>query len=387
MSYSNRNISDDELDELFRVAQMNEAAGPSFKADFWSEMEAMMPIQEKKRRIPIWWFTAASRLILFVLGTYFIFNSPLKRGQDSADFTKVQGDITTAVPSDSKGSELQQEDHLVELSSNPEFVAFKNRYHPAQVKKSNLIYPIAPHKSIQFIPPLTGYSEEVLVEKEEFDFEIKARPIVDQSYKQVHVFDSKQPKENPLFIQFGATVGQSPLKIYNGGSDAVYGGFIGVGVHKEVQNVDLSAGINIRMEALKNLSWTEQQYANNVSLNEVVNINQLYSFEMPLRLSFVAKKTRFGFNFTPGIQTFYLGNKKTYQNAQLKTSERSFDVVKHSSSLTMEFGGHFGFMIRPKVELGLGINADVLRPFNPTYYAGNQLNFPVNGQLYFRKSF
>lgn len=387
MSYSNRNISDDELDELFRVAQMNEAAGPSFNADFWSEMEAMMPVQEKKRRIPIWWWTAASGLILFVLGTCFIFNSPFERGQESANFTNDQVDITTAVPSDSKGSELQQKDHLAELLANPEFVAFKKRYHTAEVKKSTLIYPITPHKSIQFIPPIAGYSEENVEEKKELDFELKTRPIVDQSYKQVLVVESKLRKENPLYIQFGASVGQSPLKIYNGGSEAVYGCFIGAGVHKEVQNMDLSAGINIRMETLRNLSWTEQQYANNASVNEVVKINQLYSFEMPLRLSFVANRTRFGFNFTPGIQAFYLGNKKTYQNAQLQTSERSFDVVKHSSSLTMEFGGHLGFMIRPKVELGLGINADVLRPFNPVYYSGNQLNFPVNGKLYLRRSF
>ncbi|WP_300666110.1 hypothetical protein, partial [Fluviicola sp.] len=69
MKYSNRHISDDELDQLFRDAHAAEGQEPLFVPEFWSEMEAMLP-EERKRGAFIPWISVAATLLL-VLGLIF----------------------------------------------------------------------------------------------------------------------------------------------------------------------------------------------------------------------------------------------------------------------------------------------------------------------------
>ena len=69
MNYSDRHISDEELDQLFRDAHASEGQEALFVPEFWSEMEAMLPAETKRKRglywIPVSAIAVLSLLMLF----------------------------------------------------------------------------------------------------------------------------------------------------------------------------------------------------------------------------------------------------------------------------------------------------------------------------------
>ncbi|WP_430405950.1 hypothetical protein [Fluviicola sp.] len=64
MKYSNRHISDEELDQLFRDAHASEGQESLFVPEFWSEMEAMLPAEKKSKR-GFYWIPLAATAVLF----------------------------------------------------------------------------------------------------------------------------------------------------------------------------------------------------------------------------------------------------------------------------------------------------------------------------------
>jgi hypothetical protein len=90
---------------------------------------------------------------------------------------------------------------------------------------------------------------------------------------------------------------------------------------------------------------------------------------------------------TPGIQLFGSGKQSLYQDDVLTNQRKQTSTVAHTTTMTMEIGLAYYRRLPQNYQVGASINADIIRPFNSTYYLGNQTSFPVNVQLSLRKFF
>lgn len=143
-------------------------------------------------------------------------------------------------------------------------------------------------------------------------------------------------------------------------------------------------GANVRVDFTKNILYTAYP-SSNTRID--TKYSQLYSFEMPVSMGYESGRNSIVATVTPGFQTAFSGNQQETQNEVLVRSEQAFGKISNAKTLTMEIGANYWRSLAPNWYAGLGLNVDILKPFNSTMYAGEQRLLPFNGQLSLRRTF
>lgn len=410
MKYSNRHISDEELDQLFRDAHASEGQEALFVPEFWSEMEAMLPAEKKSKRGFYWIPLAATAVLVSVLIFYpsnqaqidrfqqhVVATNDLKEDQKEpkADFavTPVQKDQNAVKP---ENQVIQNKD--IAVANDPKIkTSFKTIEKP--IVKGNNGKTIDP--AIQDIPStlitpkdktqedqakLDGTPKTSEESTDETNF-IRLKPRQDQV---IHDGIADLPKKvsdesNQWYLELGPTIGQSPYLSSNQKRNAAGGAVLGGGYTKRIDNAFVSFGLQARMEGFGGLDYRETNFSPNIV--RTVSVKQLYSIDIPLKFGYAFGKSEISFAVTPGIQLFVHGKEQIMQNQVVQRQDSYTGKVEHSNSLTMEFGFQYYYNLSSKYSIGAKVNADVLRPFHTDYYLGKLSSFPVNGQIVIRRTF
>jgi hypothetical protein len=379
-----QNYSDNELDDLFREAHNATELSSDFQPSFWEEMEALLPEKKQKRRAGIFWWTAAALLVLGV--TLFVVNdeekstmqpkaiagnndnnkhiNTLKNTSENAQQSSVSYKDTQPTTKSTNESndrlvqqQLQLNESVVAQVDNHLTVVLPEDNNQSTIESSTNVVEapsklavITPKMNVQQLLPLQKYSDEQL-----------------------------------FYVQVGTGIGRSYQNQVNGKNNTVYQVSLGAGLNKQINGMQLTAGIQLRTEFLSNIQWIEPVSATSYQLGQA---RQIYSIDFPLSIGAVLSNNNvLSFNITPGIQSFYVGSSSLIANDLIVAREQKVETLQHTKSLTMEMGLSYSYAIRRSLLLGGQVNVDMISPFNTNYYAGKQSAYPLNGLIYIRKLF
>lgn len=400
-----KNISDDALDQLFRAAHTQEGVEPKFSDSFWHEMESMLPpVQDRKRRPLVFWFVAASVVILgAITGLYYLnsTNIPAYHETQFAQNPRLIGQKSLfkedhIVAGNTQQVKVEQSTTHSSLISPTRTTAEQNKFvdnNFRRVKSKTTRQNPDNHLtvSIDSTENLAGEKEpkdpiEPNLAQDENEpsgdlFEKETFSIKTLTDNEKYVSTLAKPKFHytQFYIETGATLGQAPYVNENGSRDLVAGCIIGGGVQITSGKTFFQGGLQMRLEGFKGLSYVETNFTQDIY--RYVNVNQLYSVEFPLAFGYSAFKHQVGLSFTPGIQCFMGGTERVVQNNTEVRNNRISGPVAHSSSATLEMGLLYYYHVNARWSAGVKLNVDLLRPFHTDYYLGQSQGYPINGQL------
>nr|WP_294859033.1 outer membrane beta-barrel protein [uncultured Fluviicola sp.] len=397
MKYSNRHISDEELDQLFRDAHASEGQESLFVPEFWSEMEAMLPTEKKSKR-GFYWIPLAATLLLVSLLLFYPSNraqidkfqqqADVKNGSDENSFKADNSTIQTI------NNEISDQSRLKTTFRTSENGII--RRNPNKTNNVGLT-DISPVPVAPMITGLNGLAPEERTEplvdpkpKEESSDESDFTRLEPRQDRVIHdgisgLAKNLSNESNQWYLELGPTIGQSPYLSSDQKRNIVAGAVLGGGYTKRIDNAFVSFGLQARMEGFGGLNYRETNFSPNMV--RTVSVKQLYSIDIPLKFGYSFKKSEISFGVTPGIQLFVHGKEQIMQNQVIQRQDSYTGKVEHSNSLSMEFGFQYYYNLSPKYSIGAKVNADVLRPFHTDYYLGKLASFPMNGQIVIRRTF
>jgi hypothetical protein len=410
MKYSDRHISDEELDQLFRDAHASEGQEALFVPEFWSEMEAMLPAETKKKR-GFYWIPLTAAVIL--IGTLLIYPlNPVKIeriahqpnenkiGSGSVAIetyqlkekeTSVIADNSAAQSSEQVSGKSQIKTTFRAPKTHLRATDLRNQKNTAVVEEmpqnpqgENRI-PQNPENTVVVTnPDPHSHSDSHSVSEDDF---VRLEPRYESvPHEEITPLPELKSREsNEWYAELGPTFGQSPYLSPNQKRNLVSGAVFGGGYTKRIDNAFVSFGLQARLEGFGGLEYRETNFTPNIV--RTVSVKQLYSLEIPLKFGYTFRRSEFALAVVPGIQLFIHGKERITENQVVKREETFTGKVEHSNSLTMEFGLQYYYNFNPKWGVGAKINADILRPFHTDYYLGQSTGLPVNGQILLRRRF
>lgn len=409
MNYSNRHISDEELDQLFRDAHAAEGQEPLFVSEFWSEMEAMLPEEKKNRAFLPWISIAATALLMLGLVFYPGENPELSRlnTNETALVKASSKDLTENTPVEQPSETSANETESAASNSPAEKVTqtlrLQTTFRPrirmnAEIPSSNRMQAETPddretNPATQTPDEavLAGNSEETkpgennLNEDPNVD-RLEIKGLAENGAREIEPLQKNlSPEENSWYMELGATMGQSPYLSPDEKRNIVGGVVLGGGYTKKIDKAFVSLGLQARMEGFGGLDYRETNFSQNIT--RTVSVKQLYSLEFPLRFGYVLRRSELSFGVVPGIQLFIHGREQIMQNQVVQREGNYTGKVEHSNSMSMEFGFQYYYHLTPKYSIGAKFQADVLRPFHTDYYLGKSAGLPLNGQILLRRTF
>lgn len=378
-----QNYSDNELDDLFREAHNATELSSDFQSSFWEEMEALLPQKKQKRRAGFFWWTTAALLVLGV--TLFVVNDEEKSTNQPKTIARIKNNSKLIHTFKNKpkyteqSSVTQKETHPTAKSTNES----NDRLVQQQLLNESVEAQVDKHLTVKLMEDNNQSTIENTANV--IDAPSKLAAITPKMNVQHLLQLQKYSDEQLFYVQAGTGIGQSYQNQVNGKNNTVYQVSLGAGLNKQINGMQLTAGIQLRTEFLSNIQWIEPVSATSYQLGQA---RQIYSVDFPLSVGAVLPNNNvLSFNITPGIQSFYVGSSSVIANDLIVARELKVETLQHTKSLTMEMGLSYSYAIRRTLLLGGQVNVDMIRPFNTNYYAGKQTAYPVNGQIYIRKLF
>lgn len=394
MNFSDKNSTDQELDNLFRRAHANELPPPPFKDSFFEEIEGLLPSAEKKRRgIIFWWIIPAAAILV---GLYFGFDFG---NRVSFNFESPKFDYYTQ-------SEINESVNKTTISSNnlvSSSISERNTENASKkIKESRLESPFrlnpfnnsskdqAICKGLSFGGDnYTSSTSKVKVDQ----LTAKSLLTLEMANDSIPLLPIEKVFHTDYYVQFGLLIGQSPRKDVSGNSNLLSGFSAGIGLKRSVKNMGIEFGLNYRFEHVNNAIWNDQISIADPNSGVVntyqrqIDISNIHSIEFPLVFSFETPRNSFGLSVNPGIQLLFNGDEYIYVDQEKVRTKKSFNPSETSSTLTLEMGLQHAVNLNEHFSIVSSLRADILRPFNQSNFSGANTLLPLNAQLALRYRF
>jgi hypothetical protein len=386
--------NDQDIDHLFKGAKAPEP--PAFQDAYWKEMEALLPVAPKRRLAGFWWISGiAATLVLLTAGLLWLNQSgtasqqsavkavdqPAGMNQSANDGASLQtehetsaGETTpTTNSTESAGSNTLRDE--VPLKKWQREIAVYPEITPVQTPHQQLFQ----EPALTVIPPVKAESEnEPLLSMTPLRIDPEKRKVA-------RTLPNPIPfKGERFYLQASAGIGQSAQRNVKSVSGVLHYYAIGGGLYKRIDRMILTYGIGGRVDLARNVISSE---VSGMSHRIDTRYSELYAIEMPVSLGFNFGRNTFAATLTSGFQVGFSGKESEFENDVLVRSERTSGKMENSKTLTMEAGLSYWRTLKPNLYLGAAVNADVIRPFNPNNFIGEQRVLPLNGQLILRKTF
>ena len=414
MKYSGRHISDEELDQLFRDAHASEGQEALFVPEFWSEMEAMLPA-EKKRKRGLYWIPLSAAFVLISTILFYPSNpahiEQFSQNEKQNERGNEQNSIILHTQTYTSRSEENISSSDNRQTHNTQFDVkstsrTQKRINSNQTLKIKSSLGLDDRGSFARIDKNKTPDNAVVIANPEVNSNPHSHSVshsdsdphsgldsinLEKRYERVpHEEIAALPKKvsnesSEWYMELGPTVGQSPYLSPEQKRNVVTGAVLGGGYTKRIDNAFVSFGLQARMEGFGGLDYRETNFSPNIE--RTVSVKQLYSLEVPLRFGYTFGRSELSFGVTPGLQLFIHGKERITENQIVQREDSFTGKVEHSNSMTMECGFQYYYHFSPKWSVGAKINADILRPFHTDYYLGKSTGLPVNGQIVLRRSF
>lgn len=383
-------IEDRELDDLFRKAHAETADVPEFDQAFWSEMEALLPVQENKRRIPLyyWWTSIAAILVVSVaVFLWFLMDVKPETLSSSVQVKSNRDMFEKPVEIKNKTSDLE----LGRADSESSNTTAHNLIPSLRGDKPKETPEIVPE-----VCPTDKVNQESLDQQYERDpiylvrKEIPFASPVFTVKKSDHLILS--PQNDRYFIQLATGFGSSYQRAVADHRNLLLTTTLTGGVRTSIKYMELQAGVSIRTEFVDNIIWNRSM--NTVLNGQITNTeerfkaHQLYSLEFPLAIGWnYGVRHSIVAQIVPGIQIAGFGTAQVAQSNVVLEDRREIQNMDDSKTMTMELGIGYNYRIGVRHQIGIACNMDVIRPFNTDYYLGENRHFPMNVQFSLRRYF
>jgi hypothetical protein len=384
---------DEDIDRLFREA---EAPVPALQEAFWTEMETMLPEQKRRRVAVLWWISGAAVFVaLLGISGFWFFGSQDSAGANaSAAAGKPARPATHSSGTTNVKSQFYVEPAEEAASSAAEAVSRTEVSRPQPVQNGSPVHVNGTQKgsSAEIIPAepqlpgmiqQTEYSEQP-EEIGSLDVTAFSDGLANSLVKRSLPKITQKRAAERFYAQASAGIGQSSQRNVNNASAMLHYYTIGGGLFKRVDNMVLTFGVNARVDFTQNVIGSTgfgEPYRTDTKYNE------FYSVETPASIGVNAGRNTFSLMIAPGFQTGFSGRVSDFENNVEVRSERTSGKVENGRTLTMEIGFGYWRTLQPNWYLGASINADALRPFNPSGFAGDPRLLPLNGQVTLRRTF
>jgi hypothetical protein len=261
MKYSDRHISDEELDQLFRDAHASEGQESLFVPEFWSEMEAMLPA-EKKRKHGFYWIPLAATAIVFSIILFYpsetqrvdiLGKSEKQYENDSNPDSKLtlsqngkrheedlvlKTQAVTAADLQSQGI-VNKAAHAKTTQRRVEtyiHVERSNHSNNARSDFNKAIEPVKIHPLMEepLIQEASSVQKSPIADLDSIRLEPRNERII---HEEIAALPKKRLNEsNQWYLELGPTIGQSPYLSPGQKRNAVGGAVLGGGFTKKIDN-------------------------------------------------------------------------------------------------------------------------------------------------------
>jgi len=388
---NNRNITDAELDALFKNAEATTPV-PAFEDAFWTEMETMLPAKKRKGVILFWWMSGAAVItVMSVLLAMHYFGT--QEQKDGIRKSSLQDKHDISLP-DSKQTGNANESSDAKFQNTPSGDLQQNNFfipnvdkRPANGLNENIVENNTDTPNTD--EPVIAENEIPVVKMEESDLVLNKRNFV-RTYPVVLNDVARENEEGfklPLYTEFAIGYGQSYKRIeFSNNWSTQFR--LTAGLTQEVPGMLLSAGLAFRAEMPNNLSYVKvESNLSSTTKSYVSEYRGLYSVEFPLEAAGRFGRNALGLFFVPGIQLGYTGNKSYYENNNLVSRERESGAIEDAKTMTMECGLKYSYDISEHLMLTGSCTFDIVRPFQSAYYQGDNRDYPATFFVGLRRNF
>jgi hypothetical protein len=394
--------TDEEIDKLYQTS----ASGSQFeyKAEYWREMEAMLPIQ-KKRGDALWFFFSA--LIFGLLLTSVFIQETLSLNSDEtlvAD-TNTYIDVTTeqsTVESETIDSE-EPNGWGNESTSNAISRDEGDSKSTTHGEVSNPIQSITrSDESSESIKPidqqkaeLNGSDNGELTSIDVGTLQTRSLELTSRAtlQEQSHPWDKAKINTvalNGMFVQLLGGVSQSMIDPSTGWSNS-FGA--GVGYNLEKGRFILNVGVNGLISNHNDLELTRSAKVYGFG-SEVYTYNidyqQLYLLEGNIEFGYLLGRHE----VKAGVRPSYVFSSRV-RVIETAIADQSFTSEEHGSyygymdglkRIGLKPTFSYAYRIRPDLKVGMNFGVQLLQGVNEDFVEGKNNNLPIDGQLYLRKT-
>lgn len=400
--------TDEEIDELFQGAATEQSF--PYKEEYWTEMEALLPEKNTGRDL-LWTITA---LIFVTLITVGFWRNEIPVNQNDSlraqselnkqDLAEVQTDNSLSEESYQSGitqnEGFQSEPSKTYTESNYISVDSKRMQEPSS---ANIQMEKDADTEQKIVKTYLPESTTNLIAKSESK-SIENREVSRLLTRDIELFTAANNDLLPLLNQVktsGANhafyvqgvVGASQSLVQPSGSVSSSFGF-GAGWAVRKGNFVANAGLNMLVSNHSDLflSRTAKVYGfgvENYSYN--FNYKQLYELEAQIDLGYQVNRSEFRLGIRPSYllsSRVMISETKSEPGMESKPLESEKQVYSFTGGLN-RFGLKpsltYAYHIKPTLELGLSVGAQMYSRIDSDYLKGQTRNFVFDGQLYLRQ--
>jgi hypothetical protein len=389
------NWDDQDIDDLFKGS--NTPGIPPFQEEFWAEMEGILPAQKKSRKPVIWWTSGIAATLLLISGAFWMGRSDASRKTTGNTVVTSSQHSLANTPAESvsasesgQGISADNSDlQTVQTTSSNENapVGMQPRQHSSSPENgSDQQQPQVTERQMPLTPQRTESPKPVIPSAEEHFTVNKLQPLT-LTYAPIYItrqFKDPVYKPERFYVQVSSGFGQSPQSNVGSTSGLMHYYTLGAGLFKRVDRIVFTYGINGRVDLSRNIISREMTSETH---RIDTRYSELYSVETPASFGYEFGRNAFVASVTPGLQVSFSGKQTEFENDVAVHSKRISGKTENTKTLTMEMGMSYWRTLQPNLYLGMGVNADVIRPFSPGNFVGDQRKLPFNGQIILRKTF
>lgn len=388
-SVVNPEVSDVQVDQMYTES----AASTKFtyKPEYWQTMEAMLP---QRRRPDFLWFFA-SFLFLGFFGVLPFVNADIngKNEIQNALSTRNKQTIESSSP-DSNENNLNSESTVTPFEWDPSSLVidfpigdFSNFNMPTC---GGVIY-----DDQQFFPGI-GWVNDQNVNTEKGAVDVLPLKAIEEDERSLANYPNIPHKVSSTVTGYLQAVGGLSQSLVSPSDALSYSYGIGLGAEFQNKNWSLGLGVNGIVSNHNDivLNRTAKVYGFGSEIHQYkIDYKQLYIIEGNIELGYRLNKHKIKIGVRP---SYALSSKVKVDEPSMNLASTDNEVVYSQRSVYgfMDGLNRFGlkptigyaYSITPSIELGLSIGVQLRPALNSDFIEGQNNKFPLDGQLYFRKS-
>ena len=424
--------TDEEIDKLAREGAANSSV--EYKNEYWTEFEAMLPVAGKKDFL--WFFTAF--LFIGLMGTSFVFNGLVKDGNDLTVNNKFELNESRNVSEkvDILKDEINETKNAKNRINNNEIenteteTNFNNSFNGStRTTKTTSIKSTKSAKKPTLIKAIINSENGLLAEyndngtsessaKKEVDTDSKKdnnlanksnetsqsteagyTPVSDLRFRVLNEFGydqslmplmdfSKQklPSIATFYVNGFGGLSQSLITPSN---DITTSFGLGIGAQIQKGKFTFTTGMNGVWSNHKDLNLSRSAKVYGFGSNEYnyqFKYKQIYLIEAELTAGYKMGKHLINLGVRP---SFVIGTKVAVVQSvnDEKTMDRNeYGYVDGLNRFGIKPTLGYSFDIAPSFKVGINLGVELMSKIQEGYLVGSNNRFPIDGQLYLRKS-
>lgn len=407
---------DEDIDKLFQEA--SKAKTFEFKEEYWDEMESMLP-KKKKRKFPFLWIFS-SIVISGSIAAILFLNTNEQVQTSQSDFSSANQESNMSSSFNNTGNTVDASTTKSKTENN-ETITSSNDVEKTSVervgkndKNSNVNQHVRStsstgiHSTIPginngiFAPSLlkSGINTQILepsnpivqLKNAEKVGTLTLLPIPDNHFE--HTLQASTLKRvSPLYkwsiyFDLSTSMGQGAM-ITSSGSNFYSGFGFGSGINYIHGMWNLNFGIHANISSSRNLVVSEREKIYGFGYDVFENnytYKQLYQMEFPLLVGLKKKNQTFQFGLVPSLYVGAKVLKESKNTKQITVSDSELGYFMGIANIGLKPTIGYLYKLTPSIQIGGTIQMQLIDQTVQNYFDGNQRRYPLNGQLFIRKS-